>query len=438
MERTTGKRGFTLVELLVVIAIIGVLVALLLPAIQAAREAARRNNCLNNIKQMCLGCNNHESTKGWFPLASTAPYRAGVRAGGQAANNPVPATGNATHGDGYSWLVQILPYMEGAPLYNRIKDTVVNNVPARVLIGPFSPLVEVNPGATTGRYAFQIQNETFKCPSFPGADESRGIFVSQGSLRAAVGNYCAMPSTHYNIDGGGSGASLARDTGASDTATSLSLYDSKTSASAYKALAGNGAIPFWQTANATDVNPANGFNRARGVMHSGLRDGTSNTILFCESREEAWTSWMSGYASYVVAADPLGPGNKIQKLFANGSNTAPTGGASQIRTLQWPANDLGQTGLNVGSGVKRAGGTAAAMTDEGPIQAGTNAYVYMKQYVHAAGQPAWRVYGPSSNHNGGVVLHGYGDGHGRSINENVDKNAYLAQVTRAGSEVVQE
>jgi prepilin-type N-terminal cleavage/methylation domain-containing protein len=100
--------GFTLIELLAVIAIIAVLIALLLPAVQAAREAARRISCTNNLKQMGLGLHNFESTNGAFPPCTILVYPA------LAAKSP------SWQG---SWSVnaRVVPFMELGPLYNAIK-----------------------------------------------------------------------------------------------------------------------------------------------------------------------------------------------------------------------------------------------------------------------------------------------------------------------------
>src|SRR5512134_1942205 len=94
---TSNRRGFTLVELLVVIAIIGILIALLLPAVQAARESARRTQCNNNLKQIALGMHNYADTYGGtFPVGEYSCCWG-------------------------TWLVGLLPYVEQKTLYDQYK-----------------------------------------------------------------------------------------------------------------------------------------------------------------------------------------------------------------------------------------------------------------------------------------------------------------------------
>src|SRR5690242_2141557 len=100
------RHGFTLIELLVVIAIIAVLIALLLPAVQSAREAARRAQCINNLKQIGLALHNYSDTTGAFPPG-------GINDTGWA-------------GTWWDWLAFILPQMEQTPLYNAINFSLQN------------------------------------------------------------------------------------------------------------------------------------------------------------------------------------------------------------------------------------------------------------------------------------------------------------------------
>jgi prepilin-type N-terminal cleavage/methylation domain-containing protein/prepilin-type processing-associated H-X9-DG protein len=111
MIRSDRKAGFTLVELLVVIAIIGVMVGLLLPAVQSAREAARRMSCQNNLKQIGLAVLNYESTFKQFPHGTRNDDPANVRP------NNVWTAGPWRKG---SVLVKILPFMEQSALYDRL------------------------------------------------------------------------------------------------------------------------------------------------------------------------------------------------------------------------------------------------------------------------------------------------------------------------------
>ena len=150
---TTDKRyGFTLVELLVVIAIIGILVALLLPAVQAAREAARRSQCRNNVKQLTLATHGHHDTFGALPIGIYNDEERGVAA---------PETG-------MGWGARVLPFIEETVIADQIDQRVpalagVNNAwdaenAAGDWVNVFAVLRAEMPGA-------QTRIATFVCPS---------------------------------------------------------------------------------------------------------------------------------------------------------------------------------------------------------------------------------------------------------------------------------
>lgn len=136
------RRGFTLVELLVVIAIIGVLIGLLLPAVQAVRESARRSRCQNNLKQLSLALLGHESAKRMFPP--------------QAGNKDWSDITNNNNWWGIGWIPAVLPYCEEQALY----DSIITYLRASASNG-------VN--STSASNPFRQQLMTLACPSDPAA-----------------------------------------------------------------------------------------------------------------------------------------------------------------------------------------------------------------------------------------------------------------------------
>lgn len=165
------RSGFTLIELLVVIAIIAILVAILLPAVQQAREAARRSQCKNNLKQIGLALFNYESTHGVFPPGYVAQHTSG---GGDRGN--------------WAWSAMLLPYLEEQGLYDaigvseqRLHETITDDGP--------------------GRQQLQQSIAGFRCPSDPGPElndhrQVRGT-SNATATRTPLGlsNYVALNST---------------------------------------------------------------------------------------------------------------------------------------------------------------------------------------------------------------------------------------------------
>ncbi|HBL46185.1 DUF1559 domain-containing protein [Gimesia sp.] len=193
-QRPTRRfRGFTLIELLVVIAIIAILIALLLPAVQQAREAARRSQCKNNLKQIGLAFQNYHDTFNMFP----PDYVDERGSGGTLADNE----------GHWAWSTMILPYLDQAPLYNQMNP------------GPITPSTALNDANI--RTSMQQPLAAFRCPSDTGpalngnagqqiqADNGTNYGLPVSNYVASNNNRTLRQSRSSNGANGGSGATGA-------------------------------------------------------------------------------------------------------------------------------------------------------------------------------------------------------------------------------------
>ncbi|MFI4876764.1 MAG: DUF1559 domain-containing protein, partial [Blastopirellula sp. JB062] len=162
--------GFTLVELLVVIAIIGVLIALLLPAVQQAREAARRMQCTNNLKQLGLAMHNYHDTFGKFPPGVVG-----------RTNYDPPSSGPQFEKCPPTWMQMILPFIEQGNLYEGMKQHFANGEMAATAPGRFTVI------------------ESLTCPSDPGAPKliDTGASSPWYERWGFNGNYVACSGSEY-------------------------------------------------------------------------------------------------------------------------------------------------------------------------------------------------------------------------------------------------
>ncbi len=177
------RTGFTLVELLVVIAIIGILVALLLPAVQAAREAARRTECTNNLRQLALALYNYDSTHGHFPAGGACPRATGG--------------GCTTISRCHTWFEAILPFMEQQSLYDQIdfdKATDDRRSNGRLLTGLLLPGVHCPSDPDAQLVDHEYLNSCGTCDYATGPVGTRSMGASYSPSGGPIQmNGCAIP-----------------------------------------------------------------------------------------------------------------------------------------------------------------------------------------------------------------------------------------------------
>lgn len=230
------KRGFTLIELLVVIAIIAILIALLLPAVQQAREAARRTQCKNNMRQIGLAFHNYHDTHSRFPQ----PAMVGVTV----------STGLIVR-SGSSWCTMVLPYIEQANVYSSYDSN----------LSPYSP---------ANAAAVKTVIPGFMCPSVPRSANTFTMSVPAGvDLDGATGPF---PAT---------GAALTMLGGVLDYDT-LDGVLQPFRGIAYAGQPASGSYTGWGTWSIRVIDIPSASSGGDGGNLRDITDGTSNTILVGE------------------------------------------------------------------------------------------------------------------------------------------------------------
>ncbi len=373
------RRAFTLVELLVVIAIIGILVGLLLPAVQAAREAARRMQCSNNLKQLGLAVHNFESARRQLPTSLRPPSN--VASAGEQSRVAV--------------LTDLLPYLEQTAIFDRYNKAINWNqgvniplsqtrIPA--FICPSNPdggVLDTAPPGTTPAYIPGIASTTDYSPIFGIAP---GVFTQLLGIPAP---------------------DLFRDP--------AEVFAGVNPPYTYV----RGFFP----KNAT-INSGTGLQTSRGATFSNVSDGLSNTIAIAES---------SGRPFVYVKRRKLSGGNALTDTDASSSTTDRLNSGGWAR----PASDIILFGsTNDPRGV--LGGTIAFNTTNGHNLRGiTYTAQGVAQTILGLPIATHGTGAPYSFHTGGANFT-RGDGSVQFLSDSIDFRSFISLATVSGGETINE
>jgi prepilin-type N-terminal cleavage/methylation domain-containing protein/prepilin-type processing-associated H-X9-DG protein len=367
MNPRRRQRGFTLIELLVVISIIGVLVGLLLPAINSAREAGRRAQCQNNLKNVGLALAQFSTAKNSFPnsgvffegvisspaLVQTDPTTSAIAASiaaqtaGTITTNPTTTGGLGTSW-GYSWVVSILPYLDQQDMAN---DWDTN-----------SPYYWTGVSSTSNASNGTISNtslQILRCPDDLNAQDGKGnlSYVVNGGFS----RFPAVPAAWQGTIGGGANAGFVLQwLTASDTWSTAQNIGTKLG------VMFPGAVVHNASASGTAaVNLKFGWNVTTTL--SSIQDGLSNTILLGESTtsgyagpgagalqdlESNWACPYPTYSSFIASdnvCDPTGAGTAGTCFKSNLGATTTTAG--QVDGVGWDFANKSGTFENIGIGL---------------------------------------------------------------------------------------
>ncbi|QDT28733.1 DUF1559 domain-containing protein [Gimesia panareensis] len=280
------KRGFTLIELLVVIAIIAILIALLLPAVQQAREAARRSQCKNNLKQLGLALHNYvDTTNGVIPR--------GVNHYNAPSCCCVTDNGNYAH----TIHTMLLPYLDQTPLYNTINFSVdpqnaanaqVRRTKVTVFLCPSALLVEDGTYAQHN-YPTASANHGYGLCGRHGSDTTNGIFASRwGIVDSSSGAVYAGQMRLQNVTDGTSNTITFSEFAKGQDYVLPTSHKNNMGRSWYDPTAGYGNIGFSTRIDATPNNPKPTYSTTinwgtvgsahEGGVHCGFMDGAVRFI----------------------------------------------------------------------------------------------------------------------------------------------------------------